>query len=273
MPQTTPDQEARLEAEVYPLERAALEHRQNDETEQCLRLQREALTRREAIVGPVDESLAEGIFWLANDLRDEGQYQESEALFLRALSIYEELHGPNSLEVAGELFQIGNLYDDWERYELALPVYRRALAIEETLCGKVSPEAAATCTWLGDAHVELSQYAQAEPYFQRATLICRTRQALDGTGVLTLTEERLAGTLFRLKHYAEATVAYQNVLALNDDQFWEKQSRRRFKTSQARCAHNTGQGQAAGKTRAVSTTIVRPAKQGEREKRGEGRCS
>lgn len=273
MPQTTPEQEARLEVDVRPLERAALEHRQNKETEQCLRLQREALTRREAIVGPVDESLAEGITWLANDLRDEGQYEEAEALFLRALAICEELYGPSSLEVAEELFWIGCLYDDWERYEMSLPIYHRALAIEETLCGKVSPEAAATCTWLGDAHVELSQYAQAEPYFQRATLIWRTQQALEGTEHLALVLERLAGTLFRLKRYAEAAAAYQNVLALNDDKFWEKQSRRRFKTSQARCAHNTVQGQAAEETRAVSTTIVRPAKQGRREKRGEGGCS
>lgn len=241
MPDTlTPEQEVRLEAEVYPLERTAFQHRQNREWEQDIALQREALALREAIVGPLDIALAEAIRSLAVDLRDEEQYEEAEALFLRALSIYETRQEPNRLEVAAILFDFGCLYDNWERYDMSLPVYRRALAIEETTCGKYSPEAAATCTWLGDAHVELRQYAQAEPYFRQAVLIHQAQQAIEGTATLALIQERLAGVLFRLKRYADALAAYEDVLALNDDEFWEKQSRRRYKTCQVRCASGKG---------------------------------
>lgn len=236
----TPEQQARLEVEVYPLERAAFQHRQNREKEQDIALQRKALALRESVVGPLDIVLAEAIGSLAVDLRDEEQYEEAEDLFLRVLSIYEARQEPNRLEVAATLFDFGCLYDNWERYDMSLPVYRRALAIEETLCGKYSPEAAATCTWLGDAHIELRQYVQAEPYFKRAILIGRTRLAIDGPWLLALTQERLAGMLFRLKRYAEALAAYADVLALNDGKFQWKQSRRRYKTCQVRCASGKG---------------------------------
>ncbi len=249
MPDTlTPEQEARLEAEVWALESAAYHHAQNGDMEESFRLQRAALASWYAIVGPVNESLADGLVSLAIDLRDEGQYEEAEALFLRALSVYESLHGLVDLEVAATLFDLGCLYDDWERYEMSLPVYRRALAIEETICGRYSPEAAATCTWLGDAHVALSQYAQAEPYLRRALNIWLTRRALDDGRMLTLTQERLAGMLFSLKRYAEALAAYDDVLALNDGKFQWKKSRRRYKTCRVRCTSGKGQDKAAGET-------------------------
>ncbi len=240
MPETlTPEQEVRMEAEVYPLERAAFQHRQNGEKEQDIALQREALARKEAIVGPVNESLADGLISLAVDLRDEEQYEEAEALFLRVLSIYDARQEPNCLEVASILFDFGCLYDNWERWEMSLPIYQRALAIEETLCGKYSPEAAATCTWLGDAHVELRQYAKAEPYFRRAAEIHQARQTWQGRYILARTQERLAGVLFRLKRYADALAAYEDVLALNDDKFRWKLSRRRFNLCRVRGTSGT----------------------------------
>jgi len=241
MPDTlTPEQQARLEAEVAPLERAAFQHRQNGEKEQDIALQREALAREKAIVGPVNETLADGLVSLANDLRDDGQYEEAEALFLRGLSIYEALYGPTHREMATALFWLGCLYDDWERYEMSLPVYRRALAIEERIYGKRSREVAATCTWLGDAHVELSQYARAEPYFRRAAEIHQARQTWQGTAPLALAQERLAGTLFCLKRQCQALVLYQDVLALNKGRFWEQQSRRRFNLCRVRCTSGKG---------------------------------
>lgn len=145
---------------------------------------------------------------------------------------------------------------------MSLPVYRRALAIEEALCGKYSPEAAATCTWLGDAYVELRQYAQAEPYFRQAVLIHQAQQAIEGRHLLLLTQERLAGVLFRLKRYAEALAAYEDVLALNDGKFWEKQSRRRFSRCRVRCTPATEavtqrrQGSACSRTQGWSGTAL-----------------
>lgn len=241
MPDTlTSEQEARLEAEVVPLERAAYQHRQNDEKEQDIALQREALVLREAIVGPVNETLADGLVSLAIDLRDEGQYEEAEALFLRGLSIYKALHGPTHKEIATALFGLGCLYDEWERYNMSLPVYLRALAMEERIYGKRSHEVAATCTWLGDAHVELSQYARAEPYFRRAAEIHQARQTWQGTARLALIKERLAGTLFRLKRQCQALAAYEDVLALNKGRFcWAQQSRRRFNLCRVRCMSAT----------------------------------
>lgn len=87
--------------------------------------------------------------------------------------------------------------------------------------------------------MELRQYVQAEPYFKRAILIGRTRLAIDGPWHLALTQERLAGMLFRLKRYAEALAAYEDVLALNDGKFQWKKSRRRYKTCRVRCTPGT----------------------------------
>ncbi len=236
MPDTlTPEQEARLEAEVCPLERTALQHRQNREWEQDIGLQREALALREAIVGPVNEALADSFISLAVDLRDEGQYEDAEALFLRALSIYETLYGPQHLEVADALTWLGYLYDDWERYGMSVPIYCRALAIEEHFHGKGSQEVATTCIWLGDAHQALGQYAEAEAYLQRGLHIWQVRRAIDDGWKLTITQERLAGVLFRLKRYNDALVAYQDVLALNQGKFKWKNSRRRFNRCRVKC--------------------------------------
>lgn len=240
MPDTlTPEQEARLEAEVYLLERAAFQHRQNREKEQDIALQREALVLREAIVGPVNETLADGLVWLAIDLRDEGQYEEAEGLFLRGLSIYEALYGPTHKEMATTLFWLGSLYDEWERWEMSPPIYQRALAIEEAICGKRSREVAATCTWLGDAHVELRRYAKAEEYFRRALFIRQLRQAVDGTEMLAWAQERLGGVLFRTKRYCEALAAFKDALTANNGMFQFANSRRRFRTCQVKCASAT----------------------------------
>ena len=230
------------DAEVLPLEQAAYRHEQNGELEESFRLRREALAKLETIVEPVSDLLASTIEGLAIDLNNDGRYEEAEALFLRSLAMYETLYGPVHLEVAGVLTWLGYLYDDWERYDQSLPIYRRALTIEETQCGTYSPEAATTCTWLGDAHKELGQYAEAEAYLQRALLVWRTRQAVEGTAQLLLTEERPAFVLFRLKRYCDALAAYQDVQSLNNGRFRWAQSRRRYKTCVAKCAPKVAAG-------------------------------
>ncbi len=240
MPDTlTPEQEARLEAEVWALEGVANQHKQNGDLEQSYRVSRQALANMEVMFGPIDNHVACFLQGFGSTLYHDEHFEEGEAMCLRAITIYEALHGPVHLEVAGALTWLGYRYDDWERYEMSVPVYRRALAIEETICGKYSSEAQTTCVWLGDAYVQLSQYAQAEPYFKRAILIGRTRLAIDGPWLLALTQERLAGMLFRLKRYAEALAAYADVLALNDGKFQWKQSRRRFNLCRARCTSGT----------------------------------
>lgn len=231
----TPEQEARFAEEVEPLERAAYQHEQAGEREESFRLRREALVREEAIVGPVDEALADAFQIVGNDLYHDGQHEEAEGLYLRALSIYETLYGQQHLEVADALTWLGYLYDDWERYEMSVPIYCRALAIEEHFHGKGSPEAATTCIWLGDAHQALGQYAEAEAYLQRGLHIWQVRRAIDDGWKLTITQERLAGVLFHLKRYGDALVAYQDVLALNQGKFKWKNSRRRFNRCWVKC--------------------------------------
>ncbi len=73
-------------------------------------------------------------------LRDRGQYQEAEPLFLHALTIEEKRYGrdhPNTLYLLNNL---ALLYRNQGKYEEAAPLYQRALAIREKRLGPEHPD-------------------------------------------------------------------------------------------------------------------------------------
>lgn len=224
-----------MNAEVVPLNRAACDCLKRGELEECFRLLREAIKRLGAIAGFVHEDVAVIQQALAYELYHAGQYEEAETLCYCALVVREKLYGPEHLEVAETHWWTGCLYDHWGKHKMAVLAYEDALKIHEKICGRFSHEVAESCTWLGYAHRDLGKYAKAEEYFRRALFIRQLRQAVDGTEMLAWAQERLSGVLFRLKRYAEALAAYEDVLALNDGKFKWKNSRRRFNRCRVKC--------------------------------------
>lgn len=235
----TPEEAARVDAEVVPLNQAAHNCLERGELEECFRLLREAVKRLGAIAGFVHEDVAVIQQTLAYELYHAGQYEEAELLCYYALVVREKLYGPEHLEVAEAHWWTGCLYDHWGKHGLAVLAYEDALKIHEKICGKHSHEVAESCTWLGYAHRDLGKYAKAEEYFQRALSIRQLRQAVDGTEMLAWAQERLGGVLFRTKRYCEALAAFQDALIVNNGKFHFANSRRRYKRCKEKCAlHN-----------------------------------
>ena len=77
------------------------------------------------------------------------RYDESEAIYRRALAIFEKTFGPEHYEVAANLHNLAAVLGARGDLDQAEQLYRRALAIKEKLLGADSPDAALTRNNLG----------------------------------------------------------------------------------------------------------------------------
>ena len=77
------------------------------------------------------------------------RYDESEAIYRRALAIFEQTFGPEHYEVASNLHNLAAVLCARGDLDEAEKLYRRALAIKEKLLGAESPDVALTLNNLG----------------------------------------------------------------------------------------------------------------------------
>ena len=68
---------------------------------------------------------------LAGLYRDQGRYEQAEALYQRALAIREQVLGSEHPQVATSLNNLAGLYQSQGKYEQAEALYQRALVIRE----------------------------------------------------------------------------------------------------------------------------------------------
>ena len=92
------------------------------------------------MLGPEHPDTAQTIYNLALLYQNQGQFEEAESLYQRALAIDEKVYGQDHLEVATDLSSLANHYRDQGRYEEAEPLYQRALAIREKTLGPEHPD-------------------------------------------------------------------------------------------------------------------------------------
>src|SRR5262245_47622540 len=67
--------------------------------------------------------------------RDQGRYDEAEALLKQALAIRESALGPNHPDLSGRLSVLAEFYRTQGKYGEAEPLYKRALDISEKALG------------------------------------------------------------------------------------------------------------------------------------------
>lgn len=65
----------------------------------------------------------------AQELRDEGNFEETEILYRRALSAVESIFGPNHINASTILIQIASCYEEQGRQLDAFELYRRVHAM------------------------------------------------------------------------------------------------------------------------------------------------
>jgi tetratricopeptide (TPR) repeat protein len=107
------------------------------------------------------------------------RYDESEAIYRRALVIFEKTFGPEHYEVASSLHNLAAVLCARGDLDQAEKLYRRALAIKEKLLGEDSPDAALTLNNLGALLSRAGRLEEAAGLLQRAVTVLQGRVAPD----------------------------------------------------------------------------------------------
>lgn len=103
------------------------------------------------------------------------RYDESEAIYRRAVAAFEKSLGPIHCEVAATLHNLAAVLVAKGNYREAEEHYRRALAIKESLLGVDSPEVALTRTNLGSLLNVLGRYTESVPLLKNAVAVLEGR--------------------------------------------------------------------------------------------------
>jgi len=152
-----------------------------------------ALSIREQVLGPNDQSVATSLNNVAMLHRTLGNFAEARSLFERALSIVEANLGEGHPGTVGSLHNLAGVLQYQGEYAKAVQMYERALAISE---GKLGPEHPTTAAVLGDlgyVYDALGNFEKAQPLYERALAIREsqlgpnhqmTAAALNNLGVL-----------------------------------------------------------------------------------------
>jgi len=107
------------------------------------------------------------------------RYDESEAIYRRALAIFEQTFGPEHYEVASNLHNLAAVLCARGDLDQAEKLYWRALAIKEKLLGADSPDAALTLNNLGALLTRAGRPEEAGCLLQRGVTILQDRVAPD----------------------------------------------------------------------------------------------
>jgi tetratricopeptide (TPR) repeat protein len=122
----------------------------------------------EKLFGPRHPYVATTINNIAEIYRLQGRYQESEALFNRALSVYKEYFGEDHPHVATCLNNLALIDYSQKRYVSAERRFKRALIIYIKALGENHSYVGGVDNNLGELFLAQEKYAEAENYFSNA---------------------------------------------------------------------------------------------------------
>jgi CHAT domain-containing protein/tetratricopeptide (TPR) repeat protein len=115
---------------------------------------------------------------LALALREQGEYLDSEPMFLNALAICRRTLGPDHPIVADRLHDLAMLYHMERDFGRAEDAYREALGIHESAYGRMNPETASLLRHLSSTLRDQGRYDEAEPLLLESL---RIRRAIRGS--------------------------------------------------------------------------------------------
>ena len=139
----------------------------------------------EKLLGPDHPVVANSLYNLASNLREQGQYTAAESMLRRSLAILEKAQGPDHPDVASTLNNLADIMKDQGRYAAAEPLYRRSLAIFEKALG---PDHISVATSINNLALIISKqgkYAVAEPLYRRSLGITEKTLGTDHPHVAT----------------------------------------------------------------------------------------
>lgn len=183
---------------------------------QCEQVLPHALTCAAAIPDHAgDQNLAEVLQKAADYLRERAQYEQVEALYLRALYIGEQALGAEHARVAYALNGLGLLYWVQGRNAEAEPLYQRALHIREQALGAEHPLMASTLHNLANVYWMQGKHQEAALLYQRALDIGEQAWGPEHPRIVSLLNG-LANLYQEQGKYAQAELLQQRALQIGE---------------------------------------------------------
>lgn len=144
---------------------------QEDQIDRAIELAKSALRIVQTEYTKSDTAVASVLDVLGTCYRMDGDFQQAESCYERALDIREKVLGPDHLQVANSLHNLGILRYNQSRYAEADSIHHRALKIREQYYGYRHPEVARSLNALGVLYWAQGQYDLAEDYYKRSLAI------------------------------------------------------------------------------------------------------
>lgn len=134
--------------------------------EEAAQLHEEALTLREAVLGPDHPLLARSLTNTAAAYIELARFEEADARYARALRIREEVLGPDHLDVATTVMNIGVSYYRRGRLKKALPYFERSLKIRQAALPEDHPRVLRSMGNLAQLRSEAGDHDAAGALFE-----------------------------------------------------------------------------------------------------------
>jgi eukaryotic-like serine/threonine-protein kinase len=176
---------------------------------------KEALERREALLGTDHPEVARTLSNLALSVQDSGRREEAIALHDEALARRERALGSDHPDVATSLAHLASVYSQTGRYAEAEPLLHRALDIRERTLGPRHVEVGSTLTILGLVHERMGRLEEAVEYHRRSLSVQEAARGADHPRV-ALALNNLANVMAGLGRDEESVSLYERAIAIQE---------------------------------------------------------
>jgi CHAT domain-containing protein/Tfp pilus assembly protein PilF len=165
------------------------------------------------------EALAEAkrLTQQADQLYQQGKYNEAIPLAEKASVIFKKVLGENHLDTATSLNNLAELYRSQGRYSEAEPFYKQALAIYKAQLGDNHPSTATSINNLALLYQSQGRYSEAESLLKQALTIWK-KQLGDNHPDTATSLNNLAEFYRSQGRYSEAEPLYKQALAIREKQ-------------------------------------------------------
>ena len=182
-----------------------------DEAEPLLRSSRDLLARTH---GESDSSLILPLDALATVRTEQGDYEEAERLYDRALGLSRAFGRDNALE-AEILDHLGSLHSRQQHYVAAEQLFERALAIQRQVWASDPAKTAGSLNNLAAVYALTGRFMEAEPLLRRSLALTEKELGPEHPSSTTV-RYNLGAVALGLRRYAEAEPLIVQALAAEE---------------------------------------------------------
>jgi tetratricopeptide (TPR) repeat protein len=153
---------------------------------------RRAVAAAESALAPEDPAVVEPLWWLAEGMRERGEYADAEAAFRRIYELRKMALGPANPMTIWSESRLAMVLSDQGRHAEAEDLLRSALVAYERTLGSSSVQVAFMLDLLGEVAYRTGRYREAEGLFRRSLAIKQRKHKREG---IAWTRGELARTL------------------------------------------------------------------------------